>query len=149
MSKRETVATAISAARPALIGTSPLYAAQPAAGFPAPGDDLVERPLDLNELMVDNETATFFVRVSGESMEGAKIFDGDILVVDRSITPESGSIVVAAIYGELVVKQLRQSAYRTELVSAHADYQPIDINQADDVYVWGVVTGCVRRIGKR
>lgn len=82
-------------------------------------------------------------------MEGAKIFDGDILVVDRSITPESGSIVVAAIYGELVVKQLRQSADRTELVSAHADYQPIDINQADDVYVWGVVTGCVRRIGKR
>ena len=73
----------VSGIKPAVVGLSdehPLYASQPAAGFPAPGDDLVEQPLDLNDLLVDNPTATFFVRVAGDSMEGAKIFDGDILV---------------------------------------------------------------------
>lgn len=125
--------------------TAVLYAAQPAAGFPAPGDDLVERPLDLNDLMIDNETATFFVRVSGDSMEGVQIFDGDILVVDRSVQPEHNSIVVAAVYGELVVKQLHKARNATELRSANPRYQPIEISDNDDVFVWGVVTGSVRR----
>jgi DNA polymerase V len=148
MTIRETQVAAISPALSSGHANAPLYSAQPAAGFPAPGDDLVERPLDLNDLLVDNETSTFFVRVSGESMEGLRIFDGDILVVDRSITPQSESIVVAAVYGELVVKQLRRTTRSTELVSAHEGYAPIDINDADDIYIWGVVTGCVRKISK-
>lgn len=123
---------------------SPLYASQPAAGFPAPGDDLVEKPLDLNDLMIDNPTATFFVRVSGDSMEGARIFDGDILVVDRSLTPTDGSIVVAAVYGEMVVKRLLKHAQRVELVSENENYQPILVNDADDIFIWGVVTGSAR-----
>src|SRR5262245_37397313 len=96
---------------------APLFASQPAAGFPAPGDDFVEKPLDLNELLIQNPTATFFVRVAGDSMEGAHIFDGDILVVDRSVASRDGSLVVAAVFGELVVKRLRQYADRAELVS--------------------------------
>ena len=82
-------------------------------------------------------------------MEGLRIFDNDILVVDRSLKPESGSIVVAAVYGELVVKQLKQTQQTSQLVSAHVDYEPIEIGDGDDVYVWGIVIGSVRKIGKQ
>lgn len=123
---------------------APLYASQPAAGFPAPGDDMVEKPLDLNDLLVENPTATFFVRVSGDSMEGARIFDGDILVVDRSVTPLDSSIVVAAVFGELVVKRLRLYPHKAVLASENDAYAPIEITGADDIFIWGVVTGSAR-----
>ena len=144
MGKRETQVTAIS---PAIVGderSSPLYASQPAAGFPAPGDDLVERPLDLNDLLVDNPTATFFVRVSGDSMEGARIFDGDVLIVDRSIEPKDGHIVVAAVYGELVVKRLKKTTSGLALVSENEHYQPIVIDDSEGCFIWGVVVGSAR-----
>ena len=132
---------------PATVGAhfeSPLYASQPAAGFPAPGDDLVEQPLDLNDLLIDNPTSTFFVKVSGDSMEGARIFDGDILVIDRSIEPKPGLIVVAAVYGELVVKRLQKTSTGLALVSENADYQPILIDDTEGCFIWGVVSGSVR-----
>jgi len=122
----------------------PLYAAQPAAGFPSPGDDVVEKPLDLNDLMIKNQTATFFVRVAGDSMIGKKIFDGDILVVDRSLSATSGSIVVAAVFGELVIKEFQVTPAGCELRSANKSYDPILISEEADVHVWGVVTGTVR-----
>lgn len=120
------------------------YASQPAAGFPVPGDDMVERALDLNELLIDNPLSTYFVRVSGDSMEGARIFDGDILVVDRSVKPEIGKIVVAAVFGELVVKRIQKKQAGMALVSENDNYKPILINEADDCYIWGVVVGTVR-----
>jgi DNA polymerase V len=132
---------------PAYLGARisvPLYSSQPAAGFPAPGDDMVEKPLDLNDLLIDNPTATFFVRVSGDSMEGAGIFNSDILVVDRSITPQNESIVVAAVYGELVVKRLKKYPQKAVLLSENEDYEPIVISDVDDIYIWGVVIGSVR-----
>lgn len=122
----------------------PFYSAQPAAGFPAPGDDLVEEPLDLNDLLVENPTATFYVRVSGDSMEGARIFDGDVLVVDRSIEPETGHIVVAAVYGELVVKRLRKNPSGFILVSENDGYAPIVIGDTEGCFIWGVVVGSAR-----
>ncbi|MCA9354222.1 MAG: translesion error-prone DNA polymerase V autoproteolytic subunit [Candidatus Kaiserbacteria bacterium] len=137
----------VTSARPAVSKGSQehdLFASRPAAGFPAPGDDLVERPLDLNDLMVEHPTATFFVRVSGDSMEGARIFDGDILVVDRSIEPKNGLIVVAAVYGELVVKRLRKLSGGMALVSEQEGYEPISIDEAEGCYIWGVVTGSAR-----
>jgi len=126
------------------VSEHPLYASRPAAGFPAPGDDLVEKPLDLNDLLIDNPTATFFVRVEGDSMEGAKIFSGDVLVVDRSVTPISGKIVVAAVYGEMVVKRLRVTNTATLLVSEKEGYEPIVVTNNDDCFIWGVVVGSVR-----
>lgn len=144
-SQSECVVGSIAASEVGVAVSSPLYASQPAAGFPAPGDDLVEQPLDLNDLMIDNPTATFFVRVAGDSMEGLKIFSGDVLVVDRSITPQSGMIVVAAVYGEMVIKQLYKQRDRLQLISANEQYEPIEINDADDVFVWGVVTGSARQ----
>jgi DNA polymerase V len=122
----------------------PLYSSQPAAGFPSPGDDLVEQPLDLNDLMVENPTATFFVRVSGDSMEGAKIFSGDVLVIDRSLEPKPGMIVVAAVYGELVVKRLQKTATGMALLSEKEGYEPILIDDVEGCFIWGVVTGSAR-----
>jgi DNA polymerase V len=122
----------------------PLYAAHPAAGFPAPGDDLIERALDVNDLVVKNPASTFFVRVQGDSMEGAGIFSGDVLVVDRAITPVDGKIVVAAVYGELVVKRLQKYGETHLLVSENEAYEPIVVSENDDCFVWGVVTGSVR-----
>lgn len=121
-----------------------LFSSQPAAGFPAPGDDVVEQPLDLNDLLIDNPTATFFVRVAGDSMEGAGIFDKDFLIVDRSVTPQVGKIVVAAVYGELVVKRLARHEGVMALVSEQEGYHPIIVNEAEDVYIWGVVIGSAR-----
>lgn len=124
----------------------PLYSSQPSAGFPSPGDDLVEQPLNLNELLIENETATFFVKVSGDSMEGARIFDGDILVVDRSIEAKTEHVVVAAVFGELVVKRLRKVGSNVMLVSENDGYEPIKINDVEECFIWGVVTGSVRVI---
>ncbi len=127
----------------------PLYSSQPSAGFPSPGDDLVERPLDLNDLLINNPTATFFVKVSGDSMEGARIFDGDILIVDRSIEARNEMIVVAAVFGELVVKRLQKTQAHTLLVSENENYEPINIQDADDCFVWGVVVGSARNFNEK
>jgi len=123
----------------------PLYSSRPAAGFPAPGDDMVEQALDVNDLLVKNPTATFFVRVEGDSMEGAGIFSGDVLVVDRSVTPQDGMIVVAAIHGELAVKTLRIYGSAAQLVSAHEHYAPIEVSESDSCVIWGVVVGSARQ----
>jgi len=141
----DTIITAISpAAESTVKQLAPLYQSQPAAGFPSPGDDLVEQPLDLNDLMIDNPTATFFVRVSGDSMEGARIFAGDVLVVDRSIEARAGMIVVAAVYGELVVKRLQKTATGLALCSEQEGYEPILIDDTEGCFIWGVVTGSAR-----
>ncbi len=124
----------------------PLYQSHPAAGFPAPGDDAVERMLDIHNLVVQNPSATFFVRVEGDSMVGAGIFSGDVLVVDRSKEPKDGNIVVAAINGEMVVKRLHIAMEGSDpsLVSENEEYAPIVIGEGEDCTIWGVVVGSVR-----
>jgi len=145
--KLKKAVTSVTSVAPALAENEqffPLYASQPAAGFPSPGDDMVEQPLDLNDLLVEHPTATFFVRVSGDSMEGAKIFSGDVLVIDRSIEAKPGMIVVAAVYGELVVKRLQKTATGLALLSENEHYEPILIDDSEGCYIWGVVTGSAR-----
>ncbi len=123
----------------------PLYSSRPQAGFPAPGDDQIEKVLDINDLVVKNPASTFFVRVEGDSMEGAGIFSHDVLVVDRSLTPKDGSIVVAAVYGEMVVKRLVKRGDTHILASENSNYKPILIEGHDDCFMWGVVVGSVRQ----
>ena len=143
--KQKTTATVLGGvAKDLAIAAQPLYATRPAAGFPAPGDDVLEKALDLNDLLIDNPTSTFFVRVEGDSMEGARIFSGDILVVDRSVPPGDGGLVVAAVYGEMVVKRLVIKKEHTLLVSENEAYEPILITDNDDCFIWGVVIGSVR-----
>lgn len=123
----------------------PMFGSRPQAGFPSPGDDQIEKILDINDLVVKNPASTFFVRVEGDSMIGAGIFSGDVLIVDRSITPKDGCIVVAAVYGELVVKRLTASRDTYHLVSENEAYAPIQVNDNDDCFIWGAVVGSVRQ----
>ena len=122
----------------------PLYTSRPQAGFPSPGDDAIEKILDINDLVVKHPASTFFVRVEGDSMIGAGIFGGDVLVVDRSCTAKDGSIVVAAVYGEMVVKRLKAVGDTHVLVSENEHYKPISVSDNDDCFIWGVVVGSVR-----
>jgi DNA polymerase V len=124
---------------------TPLYASRPQAGFPAPGDDQVENILDINDLVVKNPASTFFVRVEGDSMTGAGIFSGDVLVVDRSKDATDGLIVVAAVNGELVVKRLSLEGETALLVSENENYEPITVGDGEECFIWGVVVGSVRQ----
>ncbi len=122
-----------------------LFSSRPQAGFPAPGDDHIENVLDINDLVVKNPASTFFVRVEGDSMIGTGIFSGDVLVVDRSITPRDGSIVIAAVFGEMVVKRLKTIGNTHVLASENTHYEPIVVSGNEDCFVWGVVVGSVRQ----
>jgi DNA polymerase V len=110
-----------------------------------PGDDASDGGLDLNDLLITNPDSTFFVRVAGDSMEGAGIFDGDILVVDRSRQPTVGAIVVAAVAGELTVKRVGERSGQTVLVPENPAYPPLVPGDDEECHIWGVVIGSVRQ----
>jgi DNA polymerase V len=119
----------------------PLMMSRVQAGFSSAADEHIETYLDLNELIVKHPAATFFVRVEGDSMQGAGIHSGDLLVVDRSLTAASGKIVVACLDGEFLVKRLMTKGKSVSLVAANPRYPDIKINpEACDFRVWGVVT---------
>lgn len=122
-----------------------LYTSKVAAGFPSPADDHVETRLSPNSYLVDNDDATFCVRVKGESMIDAGIFDNDVLVVDRSRTAQIGDIVLAVLDGEFTVKTLGRSRTGARLIPANKDYPVIEVKEAQYFEVWGVVTGSMRK----
>ena len=123
----------------------PLLASRVEAGFPSPADDYVERSLDLNEELIARPAATFFLRAGGRSMQGAGIHDGDLLIVDRSISAEVGMVVVAVVDGEFTVKRLARSTDGMVLAAEHPGYAPVPIGPDTDVRTWGVVTAVVHR----
>src|SRR5690606_34574193 len=124
------------------------------AGFPSPADDYVDRVLDLNELAITNPPATYLVRVGGNSMIGAGIHDGDVLVVDRSLDPDSGDVIIAALDGELTVKRVRLRRWAGGqiqalwLVPEHPDYPLIEVTAEMDFEVWGVVTYVLHAVAR-
>ena len=124
----------------------PLYAARVAAGFPSPADDYIEGKLDLNQHLVKHPAATFFVRVEGDSMIGAGIHSGDILVVDRSLRPRHGKIVIAVLDGELTVKRLEQRNGILRLLPENNSYPIVEITDAMDFTIWGVVTNAIHAL---
>jgi len=113
------------------------------AGFPSPAADYIEGRLDLNEFLIKRPAATFLVRFVGDSMSGAGIQDGDIGVVDRSIKPLPGCIVVASIDGEMTVKRLARRGGRIILEAANELYPPIILREEEFLAVWGVVTATI------
>lgn len=117
----------------------PLCAGRAAAGFPSPAADHLDRRLDLNEHLVLHPQATFFMRVKGDSMTGAGIHDGDLLIVDRSLEPVTGRVVVAALDGELTVKRLQRDRGRVMLKSENPAYADIVVTKDRELQVWGVV----------
>ncbi|MCZ4282083.1 translesion error-prone DNA polymerase V autoproteolytic subunit [Kiloniella laminariae] len=125
--------------------TRPLFASV-SAGFPSPAADHMECALDLNDYLIERPAASFFVRVSGHSMTDAGIYDGDILVVDRSIKPAHKQIVLAVIEGDFTVKYLMEENNCWALVPAHKDYEPIKLTHRTDCQIWGTAVGVIRRL---
>lgn len=127
----------------------PLYASKVAAGFPSPADDFIETRLDANDLVLDNPGASFFLRVTGDSMQDAGILPGDYIVVDRSREAQRGDIVVAAIDGEFTVKRLDSHNGKPVLQPANRAYRAIELAEGEELSLFGVVCGVVRRLGGR
>lgn len=125
------------------------YAALVPAGFPSPAEDYQEEILDLADLLVRRPAATFFVRVRGDSMNGAGILDNAVLVVDKSLSPRHDDIIIAVVEGEMTVKRLCSGASGWELHPANPEY-PVRILQADEsLDCWGVVTAVINQYTRR
>ncbi|WP_431190008.1 LexA family protein [Desulfurivibrio dismutans] len=124
----------------------PLFVCSVSAGFPSPADDYIEGELDLNRLLVDNPPATFFVRVAGDSMTGAGIHHHDILVVDRSLAPTPGKVVIAVVDGELTVKRFCKDGDRLRLAAANPDYPDLVPAEESSVTIWGVVVHVIHSL---
>ena len=116
------------------------------AGFPSPADDFKELRISIDQEVVRNEEATFYARVSGESMQGAGLDDGDLLVIDRSIEPKNGKIAVCYIDGEFTVKRLKVVEDGVFLIPKNPKYQPIKVTEENELIVWGIVTYVVKKV---
>lgn len=127
------------------MGDKPLLARPVPAGFPSPADDYIESTINLNDYLVSHKEATFYMRVEGDSMQGAGIFDGDILVVDRSLPKIDQSIVIAVIDGEFTVKQLLIKDGKPCLHAANENYKDIHIKPEQSFEIWGVVKFCIHK----
>jgi DNA polymerase V len=122
------------------------------AGFPSPGENWRERPLHLQDLLIQHPDATFYVRVKGHSMRDSGILHGDVLVVDRALEAQSGDIVVVVLSGKHLVKRLEYvGASRNQILlcSAHPAYPPVLIQEDVKVEIWGVVIAVVRQMRRR
>ncbi len=117
----------------------PYFDGSASAGFPSPAEDYLETPLDLTDFLIENKAATFLMRVDGDSMKDEGILNGDLLVVDRSAQPISGSIVVVAVNGAYMVKRLRRGPDCVFLESANAQYETVRVAEGEELHVFGVV----------
>lgn len=117
-----------------------------ATGFGAAADDYMERGIDLNEQLINNKPATFFFRMQGDAMQGAGIFDGDLLIVDRSLKASGGKVIVAAGNGELTVRRLQKTINSAMLVPENKRFSSINLAEFSDFAVWGVVTYVVHAV---
>jgi len=116
------------------------------AGFPSPADDFKELRISIDQEVVRNEEATFYARVSGESMQGAGLDDGDLLVIDRSIEPKNGKIAVCCIDGEFTVKRLKVVEDGVFLIPENPKYQSIKVTEENELIIWGIVTYVVKKV---
>ena len=124
----------------------PIFLGRLPAGFPSPADDYLEGKLDLNRHLIKHPAATYFVRVTGDSMIGAGIHSGDLLVVDRSLEPADKNVVVAVLDGELTVKRLFKQNGILRLLPENLNYQPIEITPQQTIEIWGVVTSVIHAL---
>jgi len=116
------------------------------AGFPSPAQDFEGKRISLDKELIKNETATFFARVDGDSMQGAGMNDGDLLVVDRSLEPRDGKIAVCMLDGEFTVKRLKVNEYGVYLVAENKKYPEIKVEEEQELVIWGIVTYVVKTL---
>ncbi len=127
----------------------PYMISKVSAGFPSPADDYLENNLNLDKLLIKNRPSTFLIRAGGDSMINIGIYDGDILIVDRSLDAKSKDIVIASIFGELTVKKLLLDIHgNPQLKSENELYSSIEIKNKEDLIIWGVVTSVIHQFIK-
>lgn len=117
-----------------------------ASGFGAAADDYMERGIDLNEQLIRNKPATFFMRISGNSMINAGIYDGDIAIVDRSIKPVNGKIVIAIVDGDMLIRRYEKTFNKLRLIPETSNLSTIEVSEFSDVSIWGVVVYIIRNV---
>ena len=116
------------------------------AGFPSPADDFKEIRISLDNELVKNKEATFYAKVSGDSMIGAGLDDGDLLVIDRSLSPENGKIAICFIDGDFTVKRIKKERDKLYLIPENKNYKKIRIKKEDTLLIWGIVTFVIKKI---
>ena len=116
------------------------------AGFPSPADDFKEIRISLDRELVKNKEATFYARVSGDSMIGAGLEDGDLLVIDRSLNPENGKIAVCLLDGDFTVKRIQKEKNKLFLVPENKKYEKIEIQEENELIIWGIITYVVKPV---
>jgi DNA polymerase V len=116
------------------------------AGFPSPADDFLDIKIDLNREFIKNPNSTFYARVRGNSMIGAGLRDGDLLIIDRSLEPEHKKIAVCFIDGEFTVKRIKKEKDSIWLMPENKDYPPIKVDETNDFVIWGVVTTVIKKV---
>ena len=116
------------------------------AGFPSPAADFMETSIDLNKELSENQLATFYIKVKGNSMIDAGINDKDVLVVDRSLEPQNNKIAICFVDGEFTVKRLKVTQDEILLIPENPKYQPIKITEENELIIWGVVTYVVKKL---
>ena len=124
----------------------PFYQSNVPAGFPSPAEDFMDLDLNLQEHLVQHPSATFCVRVTGDSMENAGIFSGDVMVVDRALESKNNSIVLAVLDGEFTVKRIQKRAGKLYLKPENKNFSPIEIIEEMNFQVWGVVTHIIHKV---
>jgi DNA polymerase V len=116
------------------------------AGFPSPANDFKEIRISLDKELVKNKDATFYARVDGDSMIGAGLNHGDLLVIDRSLNPENGKVAVCLIDGEFTVKRIKKKKEKLFLMPENINYSPIEVNEGNELIIWGIVTYVIKAV---
>jgi DNA polymerase V len=116
------------------------------AGFPSPADDFLDASIDLNKALIKNKDATFYGRVKGDSMIGAGIHDGDLLIIDKSIEPKNNKIAVCFIDGDFTVKRIQITKEIIWLIAENKNYPPIKVTKDNDFLIWGIVTNVIKTV---
>ena len=116
------------------------------AGFPSPADDFKETRISLDRELVKNKEATFYARVSGDSMVGAGLDDGDLLVIDRSLNPENGKIAICLVDREFTVKRIKRENNKLYLMPENKKYKPIELKEENELIIWGVVEYVIKKV---
>lgn len=129
------------------MGARPFIEAGISAGFPSPADDFTRESISLDAVLVKNKEATFYARVRGNSMTGAGLDDGDLLVIDRSLEPCDNQIAVCYLDGAFTVKRLKVTQNKIFLLPENPDYPPIPVEDGQELVVWGVVTYVIKKVG--
>ena len=116
------------------------------AGFPSPADDFKENRISLDRELIKNLEATFYARVDGDSMIGAGLEDGDLLVIDRSLEPENGKIAICLIDGDFTVKRIKKEKGKFYLIPENQKYKRIEIKEENELIIWGIVEYVIKKV---